>query len=34
MCDYAFDVLLVIFKIQEFLTSCHIIYQPHQWCNG
>ena len=28
--DYAFDVLLVIFEIQECLTSCHIIYQQHQ----
>jgi len=27
---YAFDALLVIFEIQEFLTCCHIIYQPHQ----
>ena len=29
-CLTDFDALLVIFEIQEFLTCCHIINQPHQ----
>ena len=34
LCDYDFDVLLVIFEIQEFLTYWHMIYHPHWWCNS